>query len=79
LADQEEMGLALDVYGLAVSHPFVRRSPMFKDLIDRPMARLTDGLPADMMELARSRGEQQDRWQAAGTLLTTLEKLGWAA
>jgi hypothetical protein len=52
---------------------------MFKDLIDRPMARLTDGLPADMMELARSRGEQQERWTAAAALLTTLEKLGWAA
>jgi hypothetical protein len=79
LADQEEMGLALDLYGLAFGHPFVRHSQLFKDLIDKPLSRLTEGLPAELLETAKTREPGRDRWPAIKTLLKTLAKLGWAS
>ena len=79
LADQEEMRLALDIYGLALSHPFVGRSQLLQDVIGSPMTRLIAPVPADMVETARMRARNQDRWEAARTLLISLEKLGWAA
>jgi hypothetical protein len=43
------------------------------------MTRLIASVPADLIEIARMRGQNQDRWEVARTLLISLEKLGWAA
>jgi tetratricopeptide (TPR) repeat protein len=55
LADEEEFERALELYTLALKHPFVANSHWFEDVAGREIAANTANLPPQVAEAARKR------------------------
>jgi DNA-binding SARP family transcriptional activator len=72
LADDGEFERALELYTLALKHPFVANSRWFEDVAGREITVNTANLPPQVAEAARARGRSLDLWQYAGELLDEL-------
>jgi len=72
LADDGELERALELYTLALKHPFVANSHWFEDVAGRQIAANTANLPPQVAEAARAKGDSLDLWQCAGELLDEL-------
>jgi tetratricopeptide (TPR) repeat protein len=77
LADQGEVERAIELYSLALCHPFVSNSQLFEDIAGRHIAALATSLPSDVVEAAKARGRAREMWETASELLEELPKLGW--
>jgi predicted ATPase len=69
LADDGEFERALELYTLALKHPFVANSRWFEDVAGREITVNTANLPPQVAEATRARGRSLDLWQCAGELL----------
>lgn len=67
----------MEVYALAVSHPFVAKSRLFADIVGQHIAAVAATLPPEVVEAAQSRGRALEWWATAAALLEELPRLGW--
>jgi hypothetical protein len=72
LADDGEFERALELYTLALKHPFVANSRWFEDVAGREITVNTANIPPQVVEATRARGRSLDLWQYAGELLDEL-------
>jgi hypothetical protein len=72
LSDEGEYERALELYTLALKHPYVANSCWFEDVAGREIAANTANLPQGLAEAARAKGDSLDLWQGAAELLSEL-------
>jgi tetratricopeptide (TPR) repeat protein len=77
LADQGKLERAIELYSLAICHPFVSNSQLFEDIAGKHIAAVAATLPSDVVEAAKARGQAREMWGTASELLEELPKLGW--
>ena len=72
LANEGQAERAVELYALALRHPFVANSRWFEDVVGRHIATAAAGLPGDDVAAARERGRARDLWATAAELLEEL-------
>jgi tetratricopeptide (TPR) repeat protein len=69
LAEQGDAEMAVELYSLAESYPFVGKSRWFSDAFGQHIKAATTKLPRAKVEAARIQGECRDLWGTADELL----------
>lgn len=63
--EQEEPTRAIELYTLALQHPFIANSRWFADVAGRHVIAAMTLLPPDVVQAAQERGRAADLWQVA--------------
>ena len=74
LVDEGEVERAVELYALALRHPFVAHSRWFEDVVGRHVAAAAEALPPEVVTAARERGRARDLWATAQDLVAELGK-----
>jgi predicted ATPase/DNA-binding SARP family transcriptional activator len=72
LSDEGEYERALELYTLALKHPYVANSCWFEDVAGIEIEANSEKLPQGVAEAARAKGDSLDLWQGAAELLSEL-------
>jgi tetratricopeptide (TPR) repeat protein len=70
LADRGSVERAIEVYSLALCHPYVANSQWFEDVASKHIVAAAATLPPDVVAAAQERGRAQDLWATAEELLS---------
>ena len=73
-ADQGEVERAVELYALAATQGIVANSKWFADIAGNEIANTAAGLPVEIIEAAKARGQELDLWQTAEVLLDEFER-----
>lgn len=74
-ADQGEKVRAVELYALAATQGFVANSKWFDDIAGDEIAAVAEGLPVELVEVAKVRGRSLDLWETAAYLLNEFKQI----
>ncbi|UCC53015.1 MAG: hypothetical protein JSV68_03430, partial [Anaerolineaceae bacterium] len=72
LADRDEKGRALEIYGLTSRYPVTGESPVTRQVIGRHIVAVAETLPPDIAKAAMARGRELDLWETATAISARL-------
>jgi predicted ATPase len=78
-ADQGDIERAVELYALASTLGVVANSKWFADIAGDAIDVVALGLPTEVIEAARARGQGLDLWATAAALQVELEEAGWGS
>ena len=73
MLDEGHTERGLELYALALRHPFVANSRWFEDVVGKRVAEVAAGLPAEVVAAAVERGRSRDVDATIAELLAELE------
>jgi tetratricopeptide (TPR) repeat protein len=72
MSDLGQIEFAIELYELALKHPYVANSRWFYDVAGKHIKKVAESLSAEVVEAAQERGRNRDIWKTVEELLVEL-------